>query len=109
MNDIFEIHASFCRVFADPKRLRILWGLQEGEHSVTELAKLVGCTLPNISQHLRVMREQGMVATRREGRTIYYHLVNPKFLAGCRLVREGLLEELQRRGKISSSELEATG
>ncbi len=107
MDDLFQIQASFCRVFSDPKRLRIMWGLQEGERTVSDLANLVGCSLPNVSQHLRIMRQQGMVVTRREGRSVYYRIANPKFLLGCKMVREGLLEELQKRSAISISELTA--
>lgn len=107
MDDLFQVHASFCRVFSDPKRLRIMWALQEGERAVSELADLVGCSLPNVSQHLRIMRQQGMVTTRRDGRSVYYRIANPKFLVGCKLVREGLLEELQKKGAISIPELKA--
>lgn len=107
MDDVFQIHASFCRVFSDPKRLRVMWALQEGERTVTDLARLVGCSLPNVSQHLRIMRQQGMVATRRDGRSVYYRIANAKFLTGCKLVREGLLEELQKRGQISPPDLRA--
>lgn len=82
-----------------------MWALQEGERTVTDLARLVGCSLPNVSQHLRIMRQQGMVATRRDGRSVYYRIANSKFLTGCKLVREGLLEELQKRGQISPPDL----
>jgi DNA-binding transcriptional ArsR family regulator len=102
MEDIFQVHAAFCRAFADPKRLRIMWALQDGERTVSELAREVGCSLPNVSQHLRMMRQQGLLTTRRDGRQIYYRIANAKFLAGCKMVREGLLEELQKRGDLSA-------
>jgi DNA-binding transcriptional ArsR family regulator len=44
------------------------------------------------------MRDQGAVTSRREGRSILYRIAHPKFMAGARLIREGLLEELSRRG-----------
>ncbi|MBW2732303.1 MAG: winged helix-turn-helix transcriptional regulator [Deltaproteobacteria bacterium] len=102
MDDIFQLHAAFCRVFSDPKRLRIMWSLQEGEKTVSNLAEIVGCSLPNISQHLRIMRQQGMLLTRRQGRSIFYRIANPKFLDGCMMVREGLVEELEKRGVLST-------
>ena len=96
--DIFDLHAAFCRVFSDPKRLRIVWALQDGELPVGDLARIVGCSMPNVSQHLRVMRQRGMLLARREGRSVFYRIANPKFLAGGKLIREALLEELAIRG-----------
>jgi DNA-binding transcriptional ArsR family regulator len=54
--------------------------------------------MANVSQHLRVMRNQGAVSTRRQGKTIYYRVANAKFLEGIMKVREGLEEELRKRG-----------
>jgi DNA-binding transcriptional ArsR family regulator len=65
-----EIH----RVLANPRRLRILWALKHRELSVGELADAIGASLQCTSQHLRLMREHGMVGSRREGQTIYYHI-----------------------------------
>jgi DNA-binding transcriptional ArsR family regulator len=65
-----EIH----RVLANPRRLRILWALKHRELSVGELAEVIGASLQCTSQHLKLMREHGMVGSRREGQTIYYHL-----------------------------------
>ncbi len=95
--DIFDIHASFCSIFSSPVRLKIMWLLGEGEKTVTELADKLGLNIPNVSQHLRIMRGQGAVATRREGRAVYYSISNEKFLKGARLIREGLVEELDKK------------
>ena len=53
-------------------RLRILWALLHGEHSVNELADHVGANAAAVSQHLRQLRELGLVTTRRHGNFIYY-------------------------------------
>jgi ArsR family transcriptional regulator, virulence genes transcriptional regulator len=74
-----EIH----RVLANPRRLLILWYLVRGERSVGELAQVIGASLQSTSQHLRLMREHGMVCARREGQTVYYQIaaeVNPEWL-----------------------------
>ncbi|MFP3983102.1 MAG: ArsR/SmtB family transcription factor [Desulfurivibrionaceae bacterium] len=102
--DIFDIHANFCSIFSSPLRLRILWFLGEEEKTVTELARELEVAVPNISQHLRIMRDQGAVDTRREGRTVYYKLANSKFLQGVRLIREGLKEELNKKISIGTAE-----
>lgn len=96
--DIFARHASFCTVFSDEKRLRIMWFLGDSERSVGEIAEHLGTSMQNTSQHLRVMRDKGAVRTRREGQTVYYRIANSTVLAGCRLIRRGLIEEIRKGG-----------
>jgi DNA-binding transcriptional ArsR family regulator len=96
-DSIFALHADFCQVFSDEKRLRIMWFLGDSEHSVTEIAAHLGATLQNTSQHLRVMRDKGAVAFRKVGQSVLYSIANPRFLEGARMIRQGLLEELQQR------------
>jgi len=75
------------RALADPKRLRVLETLAAGEASVSELSTCVGCHVPNMSQHLAVLRAAGLVTTRREGSTVYYRLADPRVLEACRLIQ----------------------
>ncbi len=100
--DIFDLHAEFCKVFSEPKRLRIMWVLQNGERSVSELAEELGLTLSNASQHLRMMYDRGAVTYRREGKAIYYRIANDKFIHGCLKIREGLLEQLVSKSQVLS-------
>jgi DNA-binding transcriptional ArsR family regulator len=64
--------ADLHRLLANPRRLMMLWLLEVRERSVGELAHAVGASLQSTSQHLRLLREQGLVASRRDGQTIYY-------------------------------------
>ena len=98
--DIFRVHAAFCTIFSSPIRLQIMDFLGDKEKTVTELAEELRVSLANVSQHLRLMRDQGAVDTRRDGRTIYYRIANWKFLQGIQTVREGLLEEFKKRGAL---------
>ena len=102
--DIFLLHAEFCAIFSSEIRLRIMWALGDGEKTVTELATRLGIAVPNTSQHLAIMRSRGAVKTRREGRTVYYRIANPKFFQGARLIREGLLDELREKGRITNQD-----
>jgi len=102
--DLFDLHSSFCSIFASPIRLRILWMLDVGEKSVGEIAKKLDVSLPNVSQHLRLMRDLGAVRTKKAGRTVYYSNANPKFLSGSKLIQEGLMEELKKRGSFRTYE-----
>ena len=75
------------RALADPKRLCVLQSLADGELSVRELSDRVGCHVPNMSQHLAVLRNSGLVLTRRDGNAIYYRLADPRILEACRLLQ----------------------
>jgi ArsR family transcriptional regulator len=75
------------RALADPKRLCVLESLAGGELSVSELSVCVGCQVPNMSQHLAVLRSAGLVSTRRDGNTIYYRLADPRVLEAYRLIQ----------------------
>ncbi len=99
-DEVFDLHSQFCRIFADPKRLKILWCLRLGERAVGEIASWLGLPLSNVSQHLRVMRDRGAIRARRDGRNIYYSIANAKFVKGAALIREGLVEELQSWGDV---------
>ena len=94
-DDVFyERQARICQVLADPKRLRLLDQLRAGERSVGELASALGVAYPNVSQHLNVMRDAGLVATRREGTTIFYRLAYPRIVEACDIVHEILRAQL---------------
>jgi ArsR family transcriptional regulator len=78
--------AAVARALADAKRLCVLRCLGEGELSVRDLSERVGCHVPNMSQHLAVLRNSGLVLTRRDGNVIYYRLADTRILEACRLL-----------------------
>jgi DNA-binding transcriptional ArsR family regulator len=80
--------ASIARALADAKRLCVVERLADGERSVSDLSRDVGCQVPNMSQHLAVLRAAGIVETRREGNTIYYRLADPSVLEVYRLMQQ---------------------
>ncbi len=77
---------AFLKAMANERRLMILCHLVEGERSVGELEQLLQMRQPALSQQLARLREEGLVATRRESRTIYYRLASAE--------TEALLERL---------------
>jgi ArsR family transcriptional regulator len=81
--------AGFLKALANRHRLLVLCHLSEGEKSVGELEALLGVRQPHLSQQLARLREDGLVQTRRDSRTIYYRLGSA---AAERLV--GVLHEL---------------
>jgi DNA-binding transcriptional ArsR family regulator len=79
--------AAIARAFADPKRLCVLERLAAGELSVSELSREVGCHVPNMSQHLAVLRQSGLVRSRREGTTVLYRLADDRVLEAYRMLQ----------------------
>lgn len=75
---------SACRLLktlSNPDRLLLLCQLSQGEKTVGELESLVGIGQPTLSQQLGVLREEGLVSTRREGKHIHYTVTSPQALA----------------------------
>lgn len=99
-NKIYELHAEICKILANPKRLQILNLLRNKEMSVNELASLMEIREANVSQHLTVMRQKGILVARREGVNIYYRIANPKVIKACDIMREVLLEQLEERAQL---------
>lgn len=97
---IYEMHAGICSMFSNPKRLEVIDLLRDGEKSVNELSRLMEIPQANLSQHLTLMRQRGILETRREGVNIYYSVSNPKVLKAFEIMREVLLEQLSRHEKM---------
>ena len=93
---LYEMQAHICKILSDPKRLFLLQIMREGEKSVGEMVIALGLRQANISQHLAVMREGGIVTCRRQGSSVYYSLCSSKIADACDMVREVLAEQLER-------------
>lgn len=72
----FEAAVDIFKLLADSTRLRIIWALLHGEHSVNELADHVGVKPAAVSQQLAKLRLAHLVRTRRDGNHIFYALEN---------------------------------
>ncbi len=90
-----ELVAVRFRAMGEPVRLRILQALEGGETSVTALAKMIGTTQPNISKHLRVLQDAGLIGRRQEGSTVYYSICDPTLHELCEMVCAGVRNRLE--------------
>ena len=97
---IFELHADICKTLAHPARLRIIAELGDGELAAGEIARRLGVHKANVSQHLGVMRQKGILQARRDGLNVFYSLTSQKVIQACELMREVLLEQVARRQEI---------
>lgn len=81
MRSSAEAACRLMKVLSNPDRLLLLCQLSQGEKNVGELEMLVGVAQPTLSQQLGVLREEGLVSTRREGKNIYYSICSSEALA----------------------------
>jgi ArsR family transcriptional regulator len=69
------------KALGNPERLLLLCQMSQGEASVGDLEALLDIHQPTLSQQLGVLRREGMVATRREGKKVFYRIADPRLLA----------------------------
>ena len=98
---LFELQAELYQMMANPKRIAIVEILSQGECCVGQLAKALETSVSAVSQHLRTMKDKGVVLNRKDAQTVYYRLKNPRIIEGCHLVREIVLEEMESQGRIA--------
>jgi tRNA 2-thiouridine synthesizing protein A len=77
--------AEFCKVFGNVNRILILWVLGDREMSVGDIAEAIESSLQNTSQHLRLMKDRGILVSHREQHMIYYGVADHELMEGCRL------------------------
>lgn len=96
---LFAQFAAVAKAVAHPHRIGLLEQLAQGERSVDVLAKRVGLSVANASQHLQHMRRAGLVAARREAKFVFYSLGDDTILdllASVRRIAERNLAEVER-------------
>lgn len=82
LNEHLAAHvAELFRAFSDTSRVRILSAIIDQEMNVTQLAELVGVSESAVSHHMRGLRQMRLVQARREGKEVYYSIVDPHIIA----------------------------
>lgn len=95
-DQLYDYHAEMCKVFSHAKRLELINILREKEMSAGKLGERLGLTPANLSQHLTMMRERHILASRKEGNVVYYRIANPRLLEAFDLLREILFEQIRQ-------------
>lgn len=101
--EINQLHAEFCSGLADPKRLLILYTLNEAPINVGDLAERLQISQPATSRHLKVLRERGMVQATRNGPSIEYRLADERIIQALDLLRSAMRNHLSRRAELVDS------
>lgn len=102
---IYELQAEISKTLAHPLRLAILHSLRDGEKTVNELAEMFGANQSNLSQHLSLLRQRGIVKARKQGANSFYRTANPKINQACDMMREVLLDQLNEKQELANSQL----
>lgn len=82
------------KVLAEPLRLRILQTLETAERSVTEITVAVDSTQPNVSKHLKMLQDAGLVGRRQQGNSVYYSIIDESVFDLCDAVCESVSKHL---------------
>lgn len=88
------------KVLSEPLRLQILQYLENGESSVTNVTKAVNSTQPNVSKHLKILQDEGFVAKRQEGNTVFYQIADESIFELCDVVCGSLKERYSEKSAI---------
>lgn len=91
-HQIFELQAKTLKALAHSRRLEIVQLLQDQELPVTDIHEMLDLPQANVSQHLMVLKDAGILKTRKAGKQVYYKVASPVFFNAINCLREFLIE-----------------
>ena len=100
---IFRMQCDICKSLAHPIRLQIVDRLNRGEASAAELLEVLGISKGNLSKHMSMLVQSGIVESLRLGRRIFYRLTDPEIHKACSIMRNILYHRLRQGGKLASA------
>ena len=99
-DDLVELIARRFRVIGEPMRIRLLDRLRDGEATVGELAEALAASQQNISKHLAVLADVGILGRRKDGNHVYYRIVDEGVFALCEQVCGSVQEQLRALNEL---------
>ena len=93
--EFYCMHSAMCKTLANPKRQQILDTLRDREMTVSELVEETGISQSNLSQHLGILRNKGVVKVRRQSAYAYYSITSLKIIEAFDLITEAMQESLR--------------
>ena len=97
-----DLVADRFRVLGEPIRIRILQELQGGERNVTQLVEAIGSTQPNISKHIRILQESGLIGRRQVGTAVYCAIADPSVFDLCDAVCASIQMRLSEGARLAA-------
>ena len=98
--ELYELHAGLCSALADPRRILLLYLLNERSHNVNDLASKLSLSQPATSRHLKILREQGLVQAARQGANVEYSLNDPRLIEALDILRTVLRDSITYRASL---------
>ena len=95
--------AAFFSAFAVPMRLRILNALRDGERNVGDLTATLGGSQANVSKHLGVLADKGLIEKRSRGTSAFYRIIDPRVFELCDLVCVQVGQRIARQSESRSA------
>ena len=100
ISELKLLHGNICQALGDPKRILILYALDEEPRHVTALAKNLGFPQPTVSRHLRVLRQRSLVQTERSGPAVVYRLTDRRIIEILDNMRLVLRDAMDRQSSV---------
>jgi ArsR family transcriptional regulator len=101
--EITALHAGICSALADPRRILILYALNDKPSNVSDIAEALGISQPTASRHLNLLRERGLVTAKREGQSVVNTLADDRIIRALDLLRQVLASNLQSQAALAES------
>lgn len=102
VQEINQLHAHICQALADPKRILLLYALNESPRNVTQLAADYDIPQPTISRHLKMLRERGLVAGERQGTSVTYSLTDDRVIQALDIMRSLMSDLIHQNAMLVS-------
>ena len=99
---IFQMQCEICKALGHPLRMAIVDRLDDREISAADLIAELGISKANLSKHMALLIHGGIVESRRDGRQIFYRLIDPEIHKACAIMRSVLYRRLKRGDKLAS-------
>lgn len=97
--DTLATIAEYFKVLSEVSRLQILYCLRSGAMNVMELTEATGFSQANLSKHLKIMTQVGILSRQPRGVSAYYEIIDPKVFDLCETVLGGIGDRLQQQAK----------
>lgn len=107
LEELAILQTNICQALSDPKRILILYALNENPRHVNDLAADLGLPQPTVSRHLRVLRQQSLVLTEREGVWTTYRLADRRIIQVLDTMQQVMFDGLKRKTAVFSNQIPA--
>lgn len=100
IDELSMLHANICQALGDPKRIQILYALDDQSLNVSALADHLNTPQPTISRHLRVLRQRALVVAERKGPAVIYRLADKRMIEILNEMRVILRDAVARQSEM---------